>query len=78
MTQDLSLVIEAGAPTLAVIVMSIRREFVLARIKAGLPAEASPAARIEKLERDLQALTRTAMQHHADIARLKEEAGLAD
>jgi len=78
MTQDLSLIIEAGAPTLAVIVMSIRREFVMARIMSGPPPEASPATRIEKLDRDLQALTRTTMQHQADIARLKEKAGLAD
>jgi hypothetical protein len=78
MTQDLTLIIRAGVPTLSVIVMSIRHEFVLARIMSGLPAEAGPAARIEKLDRDLQALTRTMMQHKADSARLKEKAGLAD
>ena len=82
MDQNLTLIIRAGVPTLAVIVMSIRRELIMARVMPPVPAADTSLARIASLENRLDAHLRDwakiTMQHNSDIARLKEKVGLTD
>lgn len=77
MDQNLSTLIAAGVPTLAIIAAFVRNETALAGLGARITSlETRVDARIETLDRDLRDWAKTTMQHNSDIARLKDKVGL--
>jgi hypothetical protein len=81
MDQNLSTIIAAGIPTLAVIVAFVRNESALSGLasritglEASLNARISSLenrldARIESLDRDLREWAKITLQHNSDISR---------
>jgi len=78
MDQNLSTLIAAGIPTLAVIVAFVRNESAISGLTSRITSlENRLDSRIETLDRDLRDWAKITMQHNTDIARLKDKAGLA-
>jgi hypothetical protein len=77
MDQNLSTVIAAGIPTLAVIAAFVRNESSISALASRITSlETRLDARIETLDRDLRDWAKITMQHNSDIGRLKDKAGL--
>jgi hypothetical protein len=78
MDQNLSTIIAALVPTVAVIVAIVRNESAISTLVARITSlETRLDARIETLDRDLRDWAKITMQHNSDIARLKDKAGLS-
>jgi hypothetical protein len=77
MDQNLSTIIAAGIPTLAVIVAIVRNESAISGLTSRIASlETRLDSRIETLDRDLREWARITMQLNTDVARLKDKAGL--
>ena len=88
MDQNLSTIIAAAVPTLAVIIAFVRNGSAISGLTSrvtGLENSLSARftslenrldARIETLDRDLRDWAKITMQHNTDVARLKDKAGL--
>jgi hypothetical protein len=78
MDQNLSTIIAAGIPTLAVIVAIVRNESAISGLTSRIASlETRLDSRIETLDRDLREWARITMQLNTDVPRLKDKAGLA-
>jgi len=75
LTQELSSIIAAGIPTLAVIASFVRNESSTAALASRITSlETRLDARIETLGRDLRDWAKITMQHNTDIALLRDKA----
>lgn len=77
MDQNISTIIAAGIPTLAVIAAFVRNESSISALISRITSlENRLDTRIETLDRDLREWAKITMQLNTGVARLKDKAGL--